>query len=54
MNDSNGNLVKMSEEMKRLYPERIVATYKKPEPSRYFGPGTEAVKVNGRHWVKVK
>jgi hypothetical protein len=54
MNDSNGNLVKMSEEMKRLYPERIVATYKKPEAAKYFGPGAEAVKVNGRHWVKIR
>jgi len=54
MNNRSGDLTKMPDEMKRFYPERIVATYKKPEPSKYFGPGNDRVKVNGRHWVKVK
>ena len=54
MNNGNADLTKMSDEMKHIYPERIVATYKKPETAKYFGPGNERVKVNGRHWVKIK
>lgn len=52
-NNHNGNLIKMTDEEKCKYPERIVATYKKKEAGEYFGPNKE-VKVNGRHWVKVK
>lgn len=52
-NNHSGNLIKMTDEEKCKYPERIVATYKKKESSEYFGPNKE-VKVNGRHWVKVK
>ena len=48
-----GNLVKMSEEEKRNFPERIVAIYKKPETAEFWGPNNE-IKVNGRHWVKVR
>ena len=54
MNNDSGNLTKMPDELKRLYPERIVATYKKPESAKYFGPGSERVEVNGRHWVKIR
>ena len=52
-NDYDGNLIKMTEEEKRRYPERIVAIYKKRETEEYYGPNKE-IKVNGRHWVKVK
>lgn len=52
-NDADGNLVKMSDQEKSLYPERIVAIYKRKENSEFFGPNDQVV-VNGRHWVKVK
>lgn len=52
--DENGNLTEIHLQDKRDYPERIVATYKKVEKADYFGPEGAAVKVNGRHWVKVK
>lgn len=46
----NGKLAVMSDEYRQLYPERIVATYYKPESvEEYHG-----IQVNGRHWVKVK
>lgn len=51
--DENGNLTEMSLEEKRNYPERIVAIYDRPETAEFWGPNNE-VKVNGRHWVKVK
>jgi hypothetical protein len=52
-NGPNGNLVKMTREEKLECPERIVATYKKPETTEFWGPNNE-IKVNGRHWVKVR
>jgi hypothetical protein len=52
-NDSDGNLVKMTDQEKTLYPERIVAIYKRKENKEFFGPNDQVV-VNGRHWVKVK
>lgn len=52
--DYDGNLVKMTEEEKRRYPERIVAIYKKKEYEEEFGTSENKIKVNGRHWVKVK
>jgi len=52
-NDADGNLVKMTDQEKTLYPERIVAIYKRKENNEFFGPNDQVV-VNGRHWVKVK
>jgi len=52
-NDENGNLTEMTLEDKRNYPERSVAIYDRPEPKEFWGPNNE-IKVNGRHWVKVK
>ena len=53
-NDENGNLTEMKIEEKRDYPERLIATYKKPEKNNVWGPKTAQIKVNGRHWVKIK
>lgn len=52
--DAKGDLTEMTLEEKQLYPERIVGIYKKPEYDEYFGVENTKVKVNGRHWVKVK
>lgn len=46
----DGVLVEMRIEEKRDYPERMVATYYKPESVDEWN----GVAVNGRHWVKVK
>jgi len=43
----------MTLEEKRNYPERLIAIYDRPELAEYWGPNNE-VKVNGRHWVKIK
>lgn len=53
-NDKDGNLTEMTRDEKMEYPERIVALYKSPEYNEYFGDTNNKVKVNGRHWVKVK
>lgn len=53
-NDEHGNLTEMTLEEKRNYPERMVGIYKKPEKNEEFGPNGSKIKVNGRHWVKVK
>lgn len=53
-NDEHGNLTEMTLEEKRNYPERMVGIYKKPERNEEFGPNGSKIKVNGRHWVKVK
>ncbi|MBL7557241.1 MAG: hypothetical protein JNM24_15550 [Bdellovibrionaceae bacterium] len=52
--DTKGDLTEMTLEEKQMYPERIVGIYKKPEYDEFFGPEKTKVKVNGRHWVKVK
>lgn len=52
-NDENGILTEMTDAEKSKYPERLVATYKKKELAAEFGL-EKKVKVNGRHWVKVK
>lgn len=44
----------MTLEEKQNYPERLIAIYKKPEPSQAWGPEGKQIPVNGRHWVKVK
>ena len=53
-NDEFGNLTEITLEEKRNYPERIIGIYKKPERNDEFGPNNQKIKVNGRHWVKVK
>ena len=53
-NDSNGNLTEMILEEKQNYPERMVAIYKKKETAIEWGANDALIKVNGRHWVKVK
>jgi len=53
-NNYNGNLIKMTREEIKEYPERIVAIYKRPEPTELWGPKGKEIQVNGRHWVKVK
>ena len=50
----NGYLTKIEKSDKMEYPEKIVATYWKNEPSEYWGGEKDKIKVNGRKWVKVK
>ncbi len=54
-NDENGNLTEMTLEEKRNYPERLIGIYKRKEMEEEFGPeNSNKIKVNGRHWIKVK
>jgi hypothetical protein len=53
-NGEDGSLVKMNQQEKSMYPERIVAIYKKPEDAEFWGPEGSQIPVDGRHWVKVK
>jgi len=53
-NNGKGELTKMSFIEKLLYPERLLATYKKKENNAFFGPIDSQVEVKGRHWVKIK
>ena len=46
----NGTLTEIKKEDKIEYPERIVATFLKVEKNEEWN----SVKVNGRHWVKIK
>ena len=50
----NGYLTEIELEDKIKYPERVVATYWKNEPSEEWGSEDKKVKVNGRKWVKVR
>lgn len=50
----DGYLTEIQLQNKVEYPERIVATYWKPEPAEKWGAEGAEVPVNGRHWVKVK
>lgn len=50
----DGYLTEMKLEDKPYYPERILATYWKSEPSKTWGNSLRQVQVNGRKWVKVK
>ena len=47
--DVDGVLTKMNATEKKAYPERIVATFDRPEKAETWNK----VQVNGRHWVKV-
>lgn len=53
-NDNVGNLTEMTLKEKQNYPERIVAIYKKKETATSWGFEGLEIKVNGRHWIKVK
>jgi hypothetical protein len=53
-NNENGELTEMTLEEKRDYPERLVAIYKRQEMQEEFGTESSKIKVDGRHWVKVK
>jgi hypothetical protein len=53
-NDQFGNLTEMTRTEKLEFPERIVAIYKRKEMEAYWGPENHKIKVNERHWVKVK
>ena len=53
-NDEFGNLTEMTLEEKRNYPERLIGIYKRKEVELEFGTEGKKVKVNNRHWVKVK
>ena len=53
-NDEFGNLTEMTLEEKRNYPERLVGIYKRKEMDEEFGIEGSKIKVNNRHWVKVK
>jgi len=46
----DGFLQELIESYKLRFPERIVATYWKEEPLEEWN----GIKVNGRHWVKIK
>lgn len=50
----NGYLTKIEKSDKIEYPEKIIATYWKNEPSEYWGGEKDKIKVNGRKWVKIK
>lgn len=52
-NGEDGNLVKMSFLKRIIYPDRIVAVYMKKEKDEFYGINNE-IKVNNRHWVKVR
>lgn len=51
---AKGFLTKISDEDKRLYPERIVATFWKDETEKYWGKEGSKCLVKGRKWVKVR
>jgi len=54
-NNEKGELTAMTLEEKRDFPERIVAIYKRKEMDEFWGPESGLkIKVNNRHWVKVK
>jgi hypothetical protein len=50
-NTSSGCLTSMNASEKALYPERLVALYKRPEHEEVW---QGKVEVKGRHWVQVK
>ena len=50
----NGYLTEIKKEDKIEYPEKIIATYWKNEPTEEWGTEERKVKVNGRKWVKIK
>jgi hypothetical protein len=52
-NREDGHLTKMFWWQKLLHQERMVAVYQFPEPALWWGPLSNRVRVDGRHWVKV-
>lgn len=53
-NDKNGSLTKMKWWQKLLYPERMVGIYHKKEKEEIWGPIDSKIKVDNRHWIKIK
>jgi len=53
-NDENGRLTKASLYERVIHPERIIAIYQYKEFADWWGPVNGRIKVDGRHWVKVK
>ena len=49
-----GILTEIKHNDKVEYPERVIATYWKSEPSETWGSDTEKIIVNGRRWVKIR
>lgn len=50
----NGCLTAIKPEDSSKYSYKIVATFWKKEPNKFWGPENKKVIVNGRCWVKVK
>lgn len=50
----DGSLTEMQRSDVSKYPERLVAVYQGMERGLEYGPEGHTIKVNGRHWVKVK
>lgn len=51
---SGGRVTKMKKLDTLLRPYRIIGTYWKPETEKTWGPKGQGVRVNGRHWIKIK
>ena len=50
----NGYLTELKPKDKIENPEKIIATFWKPEPAETWGTEEKTVQVNGRMWVKIK
>lgn len=50
----NGYLTELKNQNKIENPEKIIATFWKPEPAKTWGTEEKTVQVNGRMWVKIK
>lgn len=50
----NGYLTEIRKQDKLENPEKIIATFWKPEPAETWGTEEKTVQVNGRMWVKIK
>jgi hypothetical protein len=53
-NNKMGFLTKMTLKEKQSYPERLLAIYRNKEIENVWGPVGREIKVDDRHWVKVK
>ncbi len=49
-----GRLTRMKREDASMYPERLVATFWKPEYGEEWGEEGGKIKVNGRSWVRIR
>ena len=50
----DGRLTEIKKSDKIEYPEKIIATFWKPEKNKTWGSEESRIEVNGRMWVKVK